>query len=220
MMSDKEALQILWNKDYDRLLQGINATSAHIIQNKIQEIPSYFYEPTIAMDETGKNRISIIQFSTEIANMNNERKKGLMSRYQIRVDDMQKLQGIVDSIKVATEYGHSTPVEEKQEKEEVASYGFSLSSHAQIDRAYPLWVAYLCADALSPLHAVKEKLREDGTEGQYNPEMIVGLIEHTNALMNGKSEEEKKNFFIQSISGILGDFQEVKPEKDTVEIME
>lgn len=217
-MTDAEMLSILQSKNFGALWNGRNEISTNLIQNKIQEIPSEFFEPRICIDLEGKKHISLIQFSTELAGMSSERKRGMMEKYHINPFDLQKLQTIVDSIKVAREYGsrESKRVDSQEKNEE--HYGFSLSSNDKLGKAYPLWLAYLFIDSQNPYADVSAKLKEDGMSRKYRPETIVGLIEHTNDLMKGKSIDEKKDFYIHSISDILDKPVENIKMKDTLEI--
>ena len=98
-------------------------------------------------------------------------------------------------------------------------YGFELADKESLDKAYPLWIAYLYADSKNPLEDISARLMADGTNGKYTAEYIVGLIEHTNSLMLGKNEDEKKDFYMSSISGILGkDERFSKKERESIEI--
>ena len=66
---------------------------------------------------------------------------------------------------------------------------------------------------------VKNKLKEDGMTERYEPEYIVSLMEHTNTLMQGKSDAEKKDFYMNSISDILDREETInKKHKEEVEI--
>lgn len=216
MMSDIEMLKLLNNGNFNDLFLNINDASIDFIKSRIKEIPTEYFQPRIMIDEKGNKCISLIQFSTEVAGMPSEKRKGLMEKYHINPFDMKKLQGIIDSIKVAYEYGTLEDKVENENKNE--SYGFSLASDEKLDKAYPLWLAYLFADSENPLADIKMKLKEDGMDGKYSPETIVGLIEHTNGLMQGRSQEEKKDFYVKSINGILeGNIDRVKG-KDMAEI--
>lgn len=201
MISYIDTLRALQSGDFSCLYKNANEASSSIIQNKINEIPSEYFEPRISINKNDNTRISLIQFSIETANMDTVRRKGLMTKYNIDPHDMKKLQTIVDSINIAREYGEvqEPTIEEKENR----VYGISLSSNENLDKAYPLWVAYLLSDSKKPLSDAKAKLREDGVEDKYSPEMIVDLIKHTKTLMKGKSEEEIKDFYVQSINGIL-----------------
>ena len=205
MITDKEALEMILNGHYENLYFGMQDTSISMIKDRIQEIPSEFFEPNINIDKDGRKKVSLIQFSAEIAGMPAERQKGMMEKYKINPYDMKKLQAIIDSIRVVREYG-SVKMREEQEKStpnEEHVYGFSLASNDKISKAYPLWLAYLFADSKNPMVDISAKLKEDGMEDKYDPKTIVKLIEHTNSLMEGKSEEEKKDFYVKSIGGIL-----------------
>lgn len=216
-MTDIEMLSILQSKSFDALWNGKNEISSNLIQNKIMEIPSEFFEPRICIDVEGNKHISLIQFSTELASMPSSRRRGMMEKYHINPYDLQKLQTIVDSIKVAREYG-SKEIEKTVTEERKESYGFSLSSNDKLGKAYPLWLAYLFIDSKNPYADVNAKLKEDGMNRKYRAETIVGIIEHTNDLMKDKSIDEKKDFYIHSISDILDKPVETVKMKDAVEI--
>ena len=216
MMTNKEALDMLLNGDYENLYAGMEKMSVELIKSKLQEIPTEFFEPRIKLDKEGTKHISFIQFSAEIANMSAERQKGMMEKYNINPYDMSKLQSIIDSIKVAKEYGNVEAVHEKEKVEaDEHIYGFSLASDDKLSKAYPLWLAYLFANSPNPMKEVTAKLKEDGMEDKYDPMMIVGLIEHANGLMEGRTEEEKKDFYVKSINSILEkDIKKMSKEMD------
>ena len=141
-----------------------------------------------------------------------------MERYSIDPYDMKKLQTIIDSIKIAQEVA---TVEEKQKNVDniqEKTYGFSLASSDRLARAYILLIAYQCADSTNPLSDVQARLKADGVEDKYNAQTIVGLIEHANSLMNGKSEEERKAFYMQSINEILEDATEISAIKPKIDM--
>ena len=79
-------------------------------------------------------------------------------------------------------------------------------------------IAYQCADSVNPLLDVQARLRADGVEDKYDAKTIVGLIEHANSLMEGRSEEERKAFYMQSISGILDNATEIGTDKEIFDI--
>lgn len=173
----------------------------------------------------GNNTISLIEFSKHIADLSTEKKIDIMEKYHISPYDINTLQRIIDSIKVADAYGRrqyrKEKEEEKRAKEELSQeYGIALADGAKIDKAYPLWLAFLYANSTNPLLDVKERLKQDGVENKYDPEYIVGLINHTNSLMSGKSESEKKDFYVSSISDILDEENEIKTpqKKNDIEI--
>lgn len=87
-----------------------------------------------------------------------------------------------------------------------------MAQSEKLDKAYPLWVAYLCASSSNPLASIKDKLKKDGMEGKYDPLYIEGLIKHVDLLMDGKDDAEKKDFYISSITGILDEKDEVELE--------
>lgn len=206
MMNDYEMLKVLESKNFESLFSDSNGMTNIVIKNKIGEIPQEFFEPRILIDEKDNKQISLIQFSKAIIGMPNEKKEGLMLKYNINPYDMKKLQSILESIRAAHEYGE---VEEKNSKKErmknidEQTYGFSLMSDDKLSKAYPLWLAYLFTDSINPYTDIEAKLKEDGMLQKYNPESIVGIIEHTNTLMQGKSKDEKKEFYINSINGII-----------------
>jgi len=203
-MTDIETLKLLNSRNFERIYHGTDIISDSIIRKKIQEIPNEFFEPKINVDNDGTTKISLIQFSMQTAGMNSEKKNGLMQKYNINPYDMKKLQTIIDSIKVAQEYGKAEKERIENRKENYhQEYGFSLASNDRLDKAYPLWLAYLFADSVNPLMDIKAKLKEDGMEEKYEPETILELIEYNNMLMKGKDSEEKKDFYIKSISDIL-----------------
>ena len=217
-MTDVEVLSILQSKKFDTLWNGRNEISINLIQNRVQEIPSEFFEPRICIDLEGNKHISLIQFSTELASMSSEKKRGMMEKYHINPYDVQKLQTIIDGIKVAREYGDYRKEKVERTTNNEDSYGFSLSSNDKLGKAYPLWLAYLFMDSQNPYADISAKLREDGMSKKYRPETIMGLIDHTNELMKGKSVTEKKDICIHSISDILDRPVEVSKKKDAIEI--
>lgn len=219
MKTDLEIISSFITREYDELFGTIDSESVTLIKNKISEIPISFYEPRIAIDETSENKISLLEFSLKTAKMSNSSRKGLMEKYNIDPYDMEKLQCIIDSIKITREYASVKEVVIDKKENENISYGIALSNQKQLDKAYPLWIAYLYTDSVKPYDDIKRRLRQDGTDGKYTPEYIVGLIEHTNSLLCGHSTSEKKKFFIDSISDILNEDVEInKRMKDEVEI--
>ncbi len=223
MISNKETLKIINSGNIGSLYEGISGESLDIIKNKINEIPSEFFERRISLDGSMENTISLIEFSMQVADMSTERKIGLMEKYHISPYDINTLQRIIDSIRVADTYGRrEIREEEKAKKQADAIYGIALADESKIDKAYPLWLAFIYANSSNPLSDIKLRLEHDGVKDKYKAEDIVGLIEHTNTLMNGKSDNEKKDFYISSISGILDEDNEIKvskkKNKDEIEI--
>lgn len=211
MLKDYDMLKILESKNFESLFNSANDMASIVIKNKIKEIPQDFFEPRIVIDKESNRQISLIQFSKEIVGMPNEKKEGLMLKYNIDPYDMKKLQSILESIKAAYEYGEPEEKKSKAKRNferEGHAYGFSLMSEDKLSKAYPLWIAYLFANSLNPYSDIKTKLKEDGMDEKYTPEAIVGIIEHTNSLMQGKSNEEKKEFYVDSINGILDESME------------
>lgn len=218
MMSDIEMLRILENGNFETLFSASDLMSNQMIKNRIKDIPSEYFEPRINIDKESNTQISLIQFSLQTANLNTDQKKGLMEKYSIDPYDVKKLQTIIDSIKVAQEVGI---VEEKQKNvnnNQDKAYGFSLASNDRLSRAYLLLIAYQCADSVNPLLDVQARLRADGVEDKYDAKTIVGLIEHANSLMEGRSEEERKAFYMQSISGVLDNATEIGTDKEIFDI--
>lgn len=213
-MNGFEILELIYNRRNTEWLDTINIESANIIKSKIQEVPSTYFEHNITIDE---NRICLIDFIRQTLGISPEKRKRLMEKYNINYYDVKKLQTIIDSIKVASEYGGA---KESFNKEGInKSYGISLSDSKSLDKAYPLWIAYLYADSKSPYEDIKMRLVQDGTDDKYTPEYILRLIEHTNLLLDGKTISEKKDFFISSISGILDEGVEINiSNKDEIEI--
>lgn len=210
MKSDLEMLEIIHSGNYEEWINSMNPECANIIRTKIGEIPDVFFESRFSLDGNEKNSISLIEFCMRTSGMTAERRKGLMEKYHISPYDMNKLQGIINSMKVASEYGtdrQSDEVEEKLKKDD--AYGIALANKNALEKAYPLWIAYLYSDSLNPLQDVKKRLETDGMADKYEPEYIVGLMNHTNSLMKGKSSSEKKDFYMHSISGILDEKSEV-----------
>ena len=197
-----------------------NGRSNDIVKSIISEIPSQYFEPKIVIDD-GINKISIVQFVNYTAGMPKERVNGLMDKYKIDPYDVKNVQNIIESVKVACQYENVktySVINNSKKTSQDKPFGFSLSPIDKLSKAYPLWVAYLCANSANPLNDIKIKLKEDGVEKRYNPETILALIEHTNVLLNGKSELEKKEFYISSINGILDDNVEHAYKKETLEI--
>ncbi len=213
MNTDFEILKII-NTGNVEDLADISDESLNIIKDKINEVPSNFFEPNIVINKEIGARISLIEFSMDTVGMSYDKKKALMDKYHVDPYDMDKLQRIIDSINVAKSYG------EVKKEDEAPTYGFALASEAKLDKAYPLWIAYLYASSPNPFQDVKNRLVNDGMLDKYKPEYIVGLIEHTNELMNGKSESEKKDFYMNSINGILtGEDSEINMSvKNDIEI--
>ena len=207
-MTNSDTIKMIANGNFEGLFSDADYMTASVIKSRLQSIPSQFFEPRIEIDDTGTNKISLVQFSAQIADMPIEKRNGLMERYNIDPYDMGKLQSIIESINIVREYG-SMDKDDKNDK----AYGFSLSSHSNLDKAYPLWLAFLYANSINPLIDIKAKLKEDGMEGKYEPETIMELIKHTNELMEGKTENEKKDFYMKSISGILQE-----KDDETVEV--
>lgn len=210
MRSDIETLKIIANGNFSDLIKGLNSESADIVKAKLNQIPDYFFEPRFKVNSATNERISLIDFSLKTLAMSEEQRKGLMDKYSISVYDMNKLQAILSSIKVASEYGSAQEFERDDEKKsESRPYGIALATSENLDKAYPLWLAYLYSDSKNPFQDVKARLERDGMEKRYKPEYIVSLIEHTNSLMDGKTESEKKDFYMHSISGILDETDEI-----------
>ena len=210
MKSDLEMLEIIHSGDYEKWINSMNPECANIIRTKISEIPDVFFESRFSLDGNEQNSFSLIEFCMRTSGMSAERKKGLMEKYHISPYDMNKLQGIINSMKVASEYGtgrQNDEVEGKLKNDE--AYGIALANKNALEKAYPLWIAYLYSDSLNPLQDVKKRLETDGMADKYEPEYIVGLMNHTNSLMKGKSNSEKKDFYMNSISGILDEKSEV-----------
>lgn len=201
MRSELEMLEIIKSGNYSVWINDVNLESANIIKNKIQEIPSTFFEPRISVDLDASNNISLIDFMMQTVGMSTEKREGLMTQYHISHYDVIKLQTIINSIKVASEYGVEREI--KKENKNDSSYGIALSDEKALDKAYPLWIAYLYSDSKTPYEDIKIRLAHDGTDDKYTPEYIVGLIEHTNSILSEKSISEKKDFFISTINGIL-----------------
>ena len=218
MKSDIEILSMINEGNYGDFISSLSDESASIIKGKISEIPNEFFMPKIDLGKGKGGNISLIQFCIGVGNLNDVRKNGLMKKYSINPYDMSKIQRIVESIKVATEYGLAQKSNEEK-KEERKEFGFELADKESLDKAYPLWIAYLYADSKNPLEDINARLIADGTNGKYTAEYIVGLMDHTNSLMIGKSEDEKKDFYMSSISGILGkDERSTKKERESIEI--
>ena len=97
----------------------------------------------------------------QIADMNTERKLALMQKYHISPYDINTIQRIVDSIKVTDTYERSKEYEQEQNQEE-KTYGISLATQSKIDKAYPLWIAFLYSDSLNPLQEITARLKSDG----------------------------------------------------------
>ena len=218
MKSDIEILSMINEGRYGSFISSLSDESASIVKEKINEIPGEFFKPTIDLGKENGGTISLIQFCISVGNLNDERKNGLMRKYSINPYDMNKIQSIVESIKVVGEYGLAQKSDEEKENKH-KEFGFELADKESLDKAYPLWIAYLYADSKNPLEDISARLIADGTNGKYTAEYIVGLIEHTNSLMLGKSEDEKKDFYMSSISGILGkDERFSKKERESIEI--
>lgn len=214
MKSNLEMLQMISSRDYSEFISTMTSESASIIKQKINEIPDTFFEPRFSIDGNIDNTISLIDFTMKTAGMSTERRNWLMEKYHISPYDVNKLQSIINSIKVASEYGRDR---EKEEKLTIKKeYGIALANEAALDKAYPLWIAYLYSDSATPLEDVTERLKKDGMDDKYKPEYIVGLMDHTNTLMQGKSIAEKKDFYAYSISGILEEAIEI-PIDDEIE---
>ena len=213
MKSYIEILSMINEGRYGSFISSLSDESASIVREKINEIPGVFFKPTIDLGKENGGTISLIQFCISVGNLNDARKNGLMRKYSINPYDMNKIQSIVESIKVAGEYGLAQKSNEEKE------FGFELADKDSLDKAYPLWIAYLYADSKNPLEDISARLVADGTNEKYTAEYIVGLIDHTNSLMVGKSEDEKKDFYMSSISGILGkDERFSKKERESIEI--
>ena len=217
-MTETDMLNIIQSKNFEYLWYQSDSLSTQIIQNKLQEIPAEFFEPRICVNKEKNTNISLIQFSSEINGLSNERKRGMMEQYHIDPYDMQRLQTIIDSIKIAREYGKDNTKNEARLNSNEESYGFSLSSNDRLGKAYPLWLAYLFADSKNPYEDISAKLKEDGMNRKYRPETVMELMEHTNELMKGKSISEKKNFYIHSINDILDRPVENLKKRDILEI--
>lgn len=221
MKTNFETLQMIHTRDYETLLDGMSINSVNILKSRIDEIPSEFYEPRISIGENKENRISLIEFSLKTASMSMEQRNGLMQKYHIDIYDMDKLQAIVESIRVLRKYGNFEARREEFNNQEQMKDGnlpgIALSSEKKLDRVYPLWVAYLYSTSTNPLEDVKLKLMEDGMQDKYEPEYIVGLINYTNNLMEGKTIEEKEDFYMRSINGIL-DEEEIKQKKSEIDV--
>lgn len=218
MKTDIETLKFIANGNYSVWINNVNEESANLIRSKIEEIPSEFFEARINLDDTSKASISLIEFSIKTANMSEEHRNWLMEKYHINPYDMNKLQGIVNSIRVAKEYGSAVVEKGKSSNDNKEVHGIALASEENLDKAYPLWLAYLYANSKNPMIDIENRLKEDGKIDKYKPEYIVGLIEHTNSLMKGKPEEEKKDFYMNSISGILDDKTEISKRNAKVEV--
>ncbi len=218
MKSDIEILSMINEGRYGSFINSLSDESASIVKEKINEISGEFFKPTIDLGKENGGTISLIQFCISVGNLNDARKNGLMRKYSINPYDMNKIQSIVESIKVAGEYGLAQKSDEEKENKN-KEFGFELADKDSLDKAYPLWIAYLYADSKNPLEDISARLVADGTNGKYTAEYIVGLIDHTNSLMVGKSEDEKKDFYMSSISGILGkDERFSKKERESIEI--
>lgn len=218
MKSDIEILSMINEGRYGSFISSLSDESASIVREKINEIPGDFFKPTIDLGSEKGGAISLIQFCISAGNLNDARKNGLMRKYSINPYDMNKIQSIVESIKVAGEYGLAQKNNEEK-KEKHKEFGFELADKDSLDKAYPLWIAYLYADSKNPLEEINARLVMDGTDNKYTAEYIYGLIEHTNSIMVGKSEAEKKDFYMSSISGILEKEERfTKKVKETIEI--
>ena len=218
MEVDNEIFRIITDRTNDNWLDTVSVESANIIKNKLGEIPTEFFEPRISLDFTEENKISLIEFSMQTAGMSKEKRDGLMSRYRINPYDLSKLQSIIDSIKVAREYGIAQETKRGYGSPDKHPYGIALSNEQSLDKAYPLWLAYLYADSKNPMEDISCRLKEDGMDEKYDAEYIVSLMEHTNSLLNGKSMDEKKEFYMQTINGILEEKGEIIQKKAEVEI--
>ena len=73
------------------------------------------------------------------------------------------------------------------------------------------------SDFFDLLPAVKATWKRIGMDKKYEPEYIMGLISHANLLMEGKGENEKKDFYLSSISSILDTSKEKMYEKSECE---
>lgn len=218
MKSDIEILNMINERNYDVFINSLNDESASIVKGKIDEIPSEYFMPSINLGKEHGGMISLIQFCMSVNELGDLQKNGLMKKYSINPYDMNKIQSIVESIKVASEYGMAQN-EYKEEEKSHKEFGFELADKDSLDKAYPLWIAYLYADSKNPLDEINARLVMDGTDNKYTAEYIYGLIEHTNSIMVGKSETEKKDFYMSSISGILEKEERFpKKVKETIEI--
>lgn len=218
MKSDIEILSMINEGRYGSFISSLSDESASIVREKINEIPGDFFKPTIDLSRENGGAVSLIQFCISAGNLNDARKNGLMRKYSINPYDINKIQSIVESIKVASEYGMATNKDKEEEKSH-KEFGFELADKDSLDKAYPLWIAYLYADSKNPLEEINARLVMDGTDNKYTAEYIYGLIEHTNSIMVGKSETEKKDFYMSSISGILEKEERFpKKVKETIEI--
>lgn len=54
MLSNSEAIKMISANDISSWANGISEESLNIIKNKINEIPSEFFEPRISLDESRK----------------------------------------------------------------------------------------------------------------------------------------------------------------------
>ena len=217
MMTDDQMLKILESGDFERFLSPRDTFTNNIIKNRIKDIPNDFFEPRICIDVEKNTRISLIQFSLQTSKMNAEQKRGLMERYSIDPYDVNKLQSLLNSIRTIQEVGNlEPPMPTNKKSEKKAEYGFSLASDERLSKAYMLLVAYQCFNSTDPLRDVEAKLKEDGTSDKYSAKSIVGIIEHTNTLMIGKSDSDKQDFYMHSISGLLNNVKEM--DKKDVEI--
>ena len=135
MVTNAETLKILASGEFGKLLSGVNYEADSVIRSQINQIPSRFFEPSISIDEESKNKISFMQFFAQAAGMSSARLSGYMEKYGIDPYDVKKIQGIVESIEVAREYGNRESAKKQKEKD-TYSYGFSLSSHEQLSKAY------------------------------------------------------------------------------------
>lgn len=205
MKKESEILEMIMNKNITAWQENLSASSINLIKSKLNEIPNAFYEPRIELED--ERRISLIEFSFKTCHMSPERKNYLAEKYHINLTDLGALQNIVTNIKVTGEYGSIENI--KKENKESKPYGFALADENKLDKAYPLWVAYLFADSIDPIQDVKAKLKEDGMEKKYDAEYIVGLIDHTNKLMADRPSTDKKDLYMHSISGILEEKDEL-----------
>ena len=105
MKSDIEILSMINEGRYGSFISSLSDESASIVKEKINEIPGEFFKPTIDLGKENGGTISLIQFCISVDNLSDERKNGLMRKYSINLYDMNKIQSIVESIKVVGEYG-------------------------------------------------------------------------------------------------------------------
>lgn len=210
MKTGAEILSIIANGSTNELTNGLNQESINIIVNKINEIPDSFFAARFNDSMNADSEISLIDFTMRTTDLSPEIRNGYMARFSINPDEYMKLQGIIGSIQVASEYG-------KEETTNKSKSGIALSNSESLDRAYPLWLAYLYGDSKNPREDIEKRLISDGKADKYDANYIVGLIEHNNSLMADKSEDVKKDLYIHTITKILDDAFEI-PKEEEIEI--